>query len=178
MQAAPDSRFDEPQAAFYIQCVAKALKYCHSKGVMHRDIKPENLLLMGNGELKLGDFGWAVHAVGNDQRRETLCGTLDYLPPEMVNENRYTHEVDIWSMGVLAYELVIGKPAFETTTNAATMDKIDKVDLKFPTHIKLSNECRDFISRILAKDPADRPDWAALMAHPWLKCAANKVKGQ
>jgi serine/threonine protein kinase len=170
MQNAPNSRFSEPQAAFYIQSVAKALQYCHSKKVMHRDVKPENLLLMANGDLKVGDFGWAVHTQ-DDMRRGTLCGTLDYLPPEMVNESEYTHEVDIWSLGVLAYELVVGKPAFETRSNADTMDKIAKVDLRFPPELNLSDECRDFVSRILAKNPTERPNWVDLLAHPWLNCA-------
>lgn len=66
----------------YIASLAKALIYCHSKHVIHRDIKPENLLLGMKGELKIADFGWSVHAPNS--RRKTLCGTLDYLPPEMV----------------------------------------------------------------------------------------------
>ena len=63
-------------------CKARALLYCHSKNVIHRDIKPENLLLGFKGELKIADFGWSVHAP--NYRRRTMCGTLDYLPPEMV----------------------------------------------------------------------------------------------
>ena len=69
-------------ACRYIASLAKALIYCHSKHVIHRDIKPENLLVGLNGELKIADFGWSVHAPHS--RRKTLCGTLDYLPPEMV----------------------------------------------------------------------------------------------
>lgn len=68
----------------YIASLAGALLYCHSKHVIHRDIKPENLLLGLNGELKIADFGWSVHAPNS--RRRTLCGTLDYLPPEMVSQ--------------------------------------------------------------------------------------------
>jgi len=94
----------------------------------------------------------------------------------MVEESQYTHEVDIWSLGVLAYELVVGKPCFETTTNAATMDKIAKVELKFPANMKLSGECRDFVSRILAKNPEQRPNWQDLLAHPWLKCAKKNKR--
>ncbi|CAM9510560.1 unnamed protein product, partial [Laminaria digitata] len=72
----------ERRAAQYVKEVADALSYCHSKHVIHRDIKPENLLVGHNGELKIADFGWSVHAPSN--RRQTFCGTLDYLPPEMV----------------------------------------------------------------------------------------------
>lgn len=74
--------FNQRRAATYIFCLAEALKYCHSKHVIHRDIKPENLLLGLNGELKIADFGWSVHAPHS--RRTTMCGTLDYLPPEMI----------------------------------------------------------------------------------------------
>lgn len=75
-------RFSESQSARYIAQLAEALNYCHSKNVIHRDIKPENLLVGFNGGLKIADFGWSVHAPSS--RRRTLCGTLDYLPPEMI----------------------------------------------------------------------------------------------
>lgn len=88
-----------------------ALSYLHTKHVIHRDIKPENLLLGVSGELKIGDFGWSVHAPGN--RRTTLCGTLDYLPPEMVEGKEHSEKVDLWALGVLAYEFLVGVPPFE-----------------------------------------------------------------
>lgn len=78
---------------------------------MHRDIKPENILIGINGELKIGDFGWSVHAPSN--RRNTLCGTLDYLPPEMVENREHTDKVDLWALGVLTYEFLVGAPPFE-----------------------------------------------------------------
>lgn len=74
--------FDEKRSAKYIKSLAAALDYCHSKHVIHRDIKPENLLLDLHGNIKIADFGWSVHAPHS--RRTTLCGTLDYLPPEMI----------------------------------------------------------------------------------------------
>ena len=67
--------------------MADALQYCHSKKVIHRDIKPENLLLGVYGELKIADFGWSVHAPSS--RRTTICGTLDYLPPEMIEDRPF-----------------------------------------------------------------------------------------
>lgn len=91
--------------------MADALGYLHAKHVMHRDIKPENILIGINGELKIGDFGWSVHAPSN--RRNTLCGTLDYLPPEMVENREHTDKVDLWALGVLTYEFLVGAPPFE-----------------------------------------------------------------
>ena len=105
------TRFDEPRTATYIRQLAEALKYCHSKHVIHRDIKPENLLLGLKGNLKIADFGWSVHAPSS--RRTTLCGTLDYLPPEMIEGKEHDEMVDIWSLGVLCYEFLVGEPPFE-----------------------------------------------------------------
>jgi Protein kinase domain len=103
--------FSERRSAIYVDQMADALSYLHSKHVIHRDIKPENLLLGINGELKIGDFGWSVHAPGN--RRTTLCGTLDYLPPEMVEGRDHNEKVDYWALGVLTYEFIVGSPPFE-----------------------------------------------------------------
>jgi serine/threonine protein kinase len=79
----------------------------HSKDVIHRDLKPENLLDCG-GVIKLADFGWSVHTPS--QRRKTVCGTPDYLPPEMIGPKRadYDYRIDIWCLGILTYEFVVG----------------------------------------------------------------------
>jgi aurora kinase, other len=79
--------------------MADALKYLHQKHVIHRDIKPENILIGLRGDLKIGDFGWSVHAPKS--RRQTLCGTLDYLPPEMVEGREHNEKVDLWSLGII-----------------------------------------------------------------------------
>ena len=86
-------KFSEKQSADYILQMSRALQYCHSKHVIHRDIKPENLLLGAKGELKIADFGWSVHAPSS--RRKTLCGTLDYLPPEMIEGKDHDETVRV-----------------------------------------------------------------------------------
>ncbi|KAG6500825.1 serine/threonine-protein kinase Aurora-2-like isoform X1 [Zingiber officinale] len=85
-------------------------EYIASLARLHRDIKPENLLVGLQGELKIADFGWSVHTFN---RRQTMCGTLDYLPPEMVESVQHDASVDIWSLGVLCYEFLYGVPPFE-----------------------------------------------------------------
>ncbi|KAF8904076.1 kinase-like protein [Gymnopilus junonius] len=140
-------RFSERRSSRYIDQMADALIYLHSKHVIHRDIKPENLLIGINGELKIGDFGWSVHAPGN--RRMTLCGTLDYLPPEMVEGKEHNEKVDHWALGVLTYEFVCGFPPFEdrNSTNN-TYRRIAKVDLRFEDkEVRLSEDVKDLITK-------------------------------
>ncbi|KAJ1354644.1 hypothetical protein KIN20_011638 [Parelaphostrongylus tenuis] len=104
-------RLDEAEAAKYVRQLADALSYCHVRRVIHRDIKPENILLDRKGNAKIADFGWAV--VSADSRRETLCGTLDYLPPEMISGKTHDHTVDNWAIGILLHEMLVGRPPFE-----------------------------------------------------------------
>ena len=123
-------RFSEKLSAQYICDMAQALSYCHQKHIIHRDIKPENLLLGSRGEIKIADFGWSVHAPTS--RRNTLCGTLDYLPPEMIDGREHDEMVDVWSLGVLMYEFLVGSPPFEDAGHNATYRSISRVDLRFP----------------------------------------------
>jgi len=157
-------RFDEKRSAKYIKSLAGALDYCHSKHVIHRDIKPENLLLDLRGELKIADFGWSVHAPHS--RRTTLCGTLDYLPPEMIEGKAHDNMVDVWSLGVLMYEFLVGSPPFEAQGHHETYKKISKVDLKFPAHI--SADARDLITKLLVKEPSARLPLAEVANHKWI----------
>lgn len=157
-------RFDDRRSADYIRCVTDALKYLHKKKVIHRDIKPENLLLGLHGEVKIADFGWSVHAPSS--RRTTLCGTLDYLPPEMVKKKEYNAAVDLWALGVLAYEFLVGKPPFEHDEEEQTKKNITERPLEFPEHV--SENGRDFISKLLVKDPSKRMSLDEALQHVWL----------
>lgn len=142
-----ESRFPEWKAAQYIAQMAAALKYLHKKHVMHRDIKPENILVGIHGEIKISDFGWSVHAPNN--RRNTMCGTLDYLPPEMLKpgsqENYYSEKVDLWSLGVLMYEFLVGEAPFEDTP-VMTQRRIARGEMTVPQFV--SSDARDLIKRV------------------------------
>ena len=147
-----EGRFPEWKAAQYIAQMAAALKYLHKKHVMHRDIKPENILVGIHGEIKISDFGWSVHAPNN--RRQTMCGTLDYLPPEMIkpgsSDNFYNEKVDIWSLGVLTYEFLVGEAPFEDTP-VMTQRRIARGEMTVPGFV--SPEAKDLIKRVSLNSP-------------------------
>jgi len=163
-------RFDEDTAAKYIASLASALDYIHRHNVIHRDIKPENILLDSNGNLKLADFGWAVHTPLH--RRTTVCGTLDYLAPEIVMGKHHDEKVDNWSLGVLTYEFIVGRPPFEADGTKATYQRIKAGELRFPSHV--SSDAEDFIRCLLQRDPSRRMNLADIHAHPFIKKSKSK----
>lgn len=147
-----ETKFPEWKAAQYVAQMASALQYLHRKHVIHRDIKPENILVGIHGEIKISDFGWSVHAPNN--RRKTLCGTLDYLPPEMIkpgsSDNYYNEKVDLWSLGVLTYEFLVGEAPFEDTP-VMTQRRIARADMQIPKFV--SAEAADLIKRVSDQFP-------------------------
>jgi aurora kinase len=185
-----EHRFPEPKAAQYIAQMASALKYLHKKHIMHRDIKPENILVGVYGEIKISDFGWSVHAPTN--RRTTMCGTLDYLPPEMLStyDDSYTDKVDLWSLGVLMYEFLVGEAPFEDT-QVITKRRIVKGAYTVPSFV--SSEARDLIKNVsaakvtlridansvqlLVLDPEKRIPLEEVERHPWIvkHCKSSRV---
>ncbi|KAB0799790.1 hypothetical protein PPYR_07670 [Photinus pyralis] len=157
-------RFSEQRTAKYIYQVADALDYCHRKKVIHRDLKPENLLLSINDDIKLGDFGWSVHAPSLS--RKTMCGTLDYLPPEIVEGKQYGKYVDNWCLGILCYEFLVGHPPFESKTTEETYARITNIEISFPMHISPGGV--DLISKLLLKSSVNRITLPGVMKHPWI----------
>lgn len=158
-------RFDEVTTSYYIYQVSAALEYMHNKHVIHRDLKPENILVHFHNQIKLSDFGWSVYAPQN-ARRNTMCGTLDYLPPEMVESKSHDEKVDIWALGVLMYELLVGRPPFEDENSGVTYKRIVKVDLRIPPFVSL--EAADLIKKLLRYEPNKRLSLHSLQRHPWI----------
>ncbi|XP_022213506.2 LOW QUALITY PROTEIN: aurora kinase C [Drosophila obscura] len=164
LQAQPLKRFDERQSATYIKSLCLALLYLHERDIIHRDIKPENLLLGHKGVLKIADFGWSVHEPNS--MRMTLCGTVDYLPPEMVQAKPHTKNVDLWSLGVLCFELLVGHAPFLSKNYDETYKKILKAEYKLPEHI--SKAAAHLISKLLVLNPQHRLPLDQVLVHPWI----------
>ncbi|WVZ60671.1 hypothetical protein U9M48_010662 [Paspalum notatum var. saurae] len=158
--------FTERTAATYVASLAGALAYCHKKQVIHRDIKPENLLLDIEGRIKIADFGWAARS---NAKRHTLCGTIDYLAPEMIEKKAHDYAVDNWTLGILCYEFLYGSPPFEADEQDDTLRRIVRVDLTFPSTPCVSSEAKDLISKLLVKDSSKRLSLEDIMKHPWIK---------
>ncbi|XP_035916652.1 aurora kinase B-like [Anopheles stephensi] len=164
LKAAPKGRFDERRSARYISQVADALNYCHANNVIHRDLKPENILLTDDDNIKLADFGWSAHT--NSNMRKTMCGTLDYLPPEMVDGKTYDDSVDQWCLGILCYEFLVGNPPFESQTTQNTYDKIRRLDIVYPRH--MTTGAINLISKLLRIPSSSRITLRDVMNHPWV----------
>ncbi|XP_040164422.1 aurora kinase B [Anopheles arabiensis] len=164
LKAAPKGRFDERRSARYISQVADALNYCHANNVIHRDLKPENILLTDEDNIKLADFGWSAHT--NSNKRKTMCGTLDYLPPEMVDGKMYDDSVDQWCLGILCYEFLVGNPPFESQTTQTTYDKIRRLDIVYPRHMTAG--AINLISKLLRIPSSSRITLRDVMNHPWV----------
>ncbi|XP_066480812.1 aurora kinase C-like [Tiliqua scincoides] len=163
--------FDDSRTATYMEEISDALMYCHAQKVIHRDIKPENLLLGLRGELKLADFGWSVHAPS--LRRTTLCGTTDYLAPEMIEEGPHDENVDVWCVGVLCYECLAGYAPFEAPTRIETFQRIREVKFAFPPWV--SDGAKDLISKVLNHTPSLRLPLQEIIAHPWVKTNSRRI---
>ncbi|KAI0114065.1 serine/threonine-protein kinase [Nemania sp. FL0031] len=159
-------RLSEELTAVYIAQVARALVHLHARNVIHRDIKPENILLGSNGELKLADFGYSVYSP--DNRRTTVCGTLEYFAPEMLAPGKpgYTNAVDLWALGVLTYELLVGHTPF-TDSDDSTKARIRHRDMR-PLPQGISLEAQDFIHSLLVLDPEQRLPLNDVLGHPWI----------
>ena len=163
-------RLHELEVMYYTKQIVEVLGYLHKSRVIHRDLKLGNLMINDAMELKLGDFGLATKLDFDGERKRTICGTPNYIAPEVLEgKNGHSYEVDIWSLGVIIYTLIIGKPPFETSNVKTTYDKIRKNIYRFPEHIAISDQAQDLITWILNGDPTNRPTLDDIKQHRFLQ---------
>ncbi|XP_017890354.1 serine/threonine-protein kinase fused [Ceratina calcarata] len=156
------------QRAQVIACdLVSALYYLHSNRVLHRDLKPQNVLLESNGVAKLCDFGFARSMSTGTHVLTSIKGTPLYMAPELIEERPYDHNADLWSLGCIVYELVVGSPPFQTTSILHLVRLIRFEAIKWPDYI--SQNCKNFLQGLLQKDPSQRLTWPALLDHPFVK---------
>ncbi|NWT12350.1 PLK1 kinase, partial [Vireo altiloquus] len=145
----------EPEARYYLRQTILGCQYLHSHRVIHRDLKLGNLFLNDDMEVKIGDFGLATKVEYDGERKKTLCGTPNYIAPEVLGKKGHSFEVDIWSIGCIMYTLLVGKPPFETSCLKDTYIRIKKNEYTIPKHI--NPVAANLIQKMLRSDPATRP---------------------
>ncbi|XP_013148416.1 PREDICTED: serine/threonine-protein kinase PLK1 [Papilio polytes] len=126
----------EPETRFYMRQILLGVQYLHSRRIIHRDLKLGNLFLDDDLCVKIGDFGLAAKIEYEGERKQTLCGTPNYIAPEILTKKGHSFEVDIWSLGCIMYTLLVGKPPFETSTLKDTYKRIKQCEYRVPTTLR------------------------------------------
>ena len=154
------------EIASIMKDVISAVYYLHhmKPKILHRDIKPENVLLDEGNIAKLTDFGWSNYMEG-DIKRNTLCGTPVYLAPEIINKTGHDEHVDIWCIGVLLFELIVGRPPFNGQTDQAVRYNIVRLKINWPKN--MDRDAMDLISKILKYNPQERLSLRQMLLHPF-----------
>eukprot|EP01083_Nonionella_stella_P079797 219068_1 len=169
--------FSEKQAADLLITMIKSIKHCHSKHIVHRDLKPENIVYDtpgDNANIVIIDFGDAARVEDHDIYSE-FVGTIYYLPPE-ITRHRHGWELkksDMWTIGVIAYVLVTGKPPFFGRDNKTILKKIMQGKFSWPSDVKLSRSCKNFIRSLLQLDCHKRLGPSQALKHPFLTGEAS-----
>ena len=189
----------ENDARYFLKQLANGLALMREKNLIHRDLKPQNLLLTERNKehccLKIADFGFAKHLNGAADLAATVCGSPLYMAPEILFYQKYDSKADLWSAGIILYEMLWGKPPFRADNHIELTRKLSqKPQLKFPNYIQIierikndpngvpqctvipisvSEECKDMLSRLLALDSRERISFEDFFHHPFFKGPLN-----
>lgn len=164
-------RFNEPTSQFYAAEIVLILEFLHEReGVAYRDLKPENILIDAEGHLKLVDFGFAKKV--ENRETYTLCGTPEYLAPEVIRNTGHGTAVDWWAFGILVYEFLVGQPPFWDQNPMKIYEQIVEGRVRFPS--AMSPTARDLISGLCTVDTSKRLGNVAggaqrVKQHEWFK---------
>jgi len=163
-------RFDYPLTQFYAAEITLIFVFLHSHGVAYRDLKPENILLDARGHVKLVDFGFAKRV--DDRETYTLCGTPEYLSPEVIQSKGHGKAVDWWALGILIYEMILGYPPFYDNSPMRIYEKIIEGRISFPEWIP--PDVKDIVQQLCNKDLSARlgnmkGGGYEVMRHPFFK---------
>ena len=159
--------FSEEKAKFYAAEIILGLNYLHKNNCIYRDLKPENVLIDLNGHIKLTDFGLSKICEDYPCKTKTLCGTPEYLAPEILFQNDYGIEVDWWSLGVIIYEMISGYLPFRIIQNEKVTKNIYKQKIKMFNHF--SSEAKNLIKKLLEYNPKKRIGYEKIINHPFFK---------
>ena len=161
--------FSEAETRGVFEQVVSGVMYLHSHAIMHRDLTLANLMLTRDMKVKIGDFGLATKMSSPAERHVTMCGTPNFISPEVATRSSHGLEADVWGLGCLLYTLLVGRPPFDTAGVRSTLTKVVMADYSLPDHLGLSHEVRDLIGQLLRKNPAERIKLLDISGHPWMR---------
>lgn len=147
-------KFDERLAKFYAAEILLALEYLHSKSIIYRDLKPENILLDAEGHVKISDFGLSKIMYSTNQKTYSLCGTPEYIAPEVILRKGYTQAADWFSFGSLIYDMLTGRPPFLSNNKSAMLKNLVTKPVPLPYY--LSSEAKSLLNGLFKINPQER----------------------
>jgi serine/threonine protein kinase len=161
---------NENKIKYYMKQLRDGLEYLRNNNIVHRDLKPKNILITNNMDvLKIADFGFAKNVVDDCSLMDTLCGSPLYMAPEILNKKQYNISSDLWSVGVILYEMVYHKYPYGNPLNILDlMHKIESCKIEFP-EISISIECMNLLKLLLQVDNNYRITWTEFFNHEWFK---------
>lgn len=164
-------RVSEPEVRYFMVQIVGAVKYLHSRRVIHRDLKLGNIFFDPEMNLKIGDFGLASVLPEGENKKYTICGTPNYIAPEVLGgkETGHSFEVDTWAIGIMMYALLVGKPPFQAKDVQVIYDRIKKNEYAFPAEKPISEEAKVLIRDLLSLNPLDRPNIHEILSYEWFK---------
>lgn len=156
----------EPEVRYHVKQLVEAVKYVHSQNIIHRDLKLGNMLLNDNMQLKIADFGLATRIGYEGEKKMTVCGTPNYIAPEVLQKRGHSFEADVWALGCVTYALLVGRPPFETSTLKETYVRITSNNYTIPQTV--SQSAKTFIQKCLQHEPDQRPTVDELLVEEFI----------
>ncbi|KAJ8682873.1 hypothetical protein QAD02_018665 [Eretmocerus hayati] len=157
----------EPEARYYMRQMVSGVAYIHSQGVVHRDLKPGNMFLSDRMIVKIGDFGLATQPDGH-KRRVTICGTPNFIAPEVLNKQAYSFEADVWALGCILYALLTGQPPFDSSTLKETYSRICGHRYRELDDGDATRNGQELVKWLLEPNPQSRPSLEMVKQHAYL----------
>lgn len=160
----------EDTIKYYFKQISNGIQFLHSNNLIHRDLKPHNILILSSSNIiKIADFGFVKENIDNNLLN-TLCGSPIYMAPEILKYQKYDNKVDLWSIGIILFEMITAKPPFNASNHLELINVIETQKYKIPDDIIISSECIDLLSKLIVVNPKRRIEFDDFFNHSFLNC--------